>query len=172
MSPTLTENPQLTHVSVVAADVEESTKFYRDVLGAESIATPQLGTQADFDTEEYPDLQMLQIGDVQLHLWNDPAREIESIKFAHFGVHVDEFTDVYEQAKQRDIFATVGSDTAPPQVFEFNGTAQMYIHDPTGNLIEVDHPDIDALDQSAFKNIVHRETSGPDRHIYSDLITS
>lgn len=169
MPPVLTHDPQLTHVSYVARDVEESTRFYEEVFGCERVETPRLGTQEDFDTDEHPDLQMLRIGDVQLHLWNDPAREIEAVRFAHFGIHVDDFVDVYREAERRDVFATVGDDSAPPQVFEFNGTAQMYIHDPTGNLLEVDHPDIESLNQSAFANVVHRETSGSPRHIYSDL---
>jgi len=172
MSPLLDHDPQVTHMSVVAEDVSESTVFYEEMFGAEPIETPHLGTQEDFDTEAHPNLQMLQIGDIQLHLWNDPAREIEAIKFAHFGIHTDNFVEVYRKAKNRDIFATVGDDSAPAQVFEFNGTVQMYIQDPTGNLIEVDHPDIDALDASAFDNVVHRETSGSDRHIYSDLEVS
>lgn len=169
MAPILTHDPQVTHISYVARDVEESTRFYEEVLGCERVETPHLGTQADFDSDEHPELQMLRIGDVQLHLWNDPAREIEAVKFAHFGIHVDDFVDVYREAEERDIFATVGDDAAPPQVFDFNGTAQMYIKDPTGNLLEIDHPDISALDTSVFANVVQRETTGSNRHIYSDL---
>ena len=172
MSPMLRDDPQVTHVSVIAEDVDESAEFYESVIGCEPIPTPHLGTQEDFDADRDIDLQMLRIGDVQLHLWNDPARGIERIRFAHFGIHVDDFTSVYHAAEERDIFATVGDESAPPQVFEFNGTAQMYIQDPTGNLVEVDHPDIDALDREEFATVVTRETSGPSRHIYSDLDVS
>lgn len=172
MSPHPANDPQFTHASLVARDVEEATAFYRDVLGAEPLATPNLGRQEDFDTDDHPNLQMLRVGDLQLHLWNDPAREIEVVNFAHFGIHVDDFESVYREAEARDIFATVGDSSGPAQVFEFNGTAQMYIHDPTGNLLEVDHPDFDSLDQSLFANVVHRETSGPDRHIYTDVAAS
>lgn len=169
MSSILTHDPQVTHLSYVARDVGESTRFYEDVLGGERVETPNLGTQEDFDTDEHPTLQMLRIGDVQLHLWNDPAREIEVVNFAHFGIHVDDFEAVYREAETRDIFATVGDDSAPPQVFEFNGTAQMYMKDPTGNLLEIDHPDFDSLETTEFANVVHRETTGSPRHIYSDL---
>lgn len=172
MSQLPTHDPQFTHASLVARDVEESTAFYCDVLGAEPLATPNLGRREDFDTDDHPNLQMLRVGNLQLHLWNDPAQEIEAVKFAHFGIHVDDFEEVYHKAEERDIFATVGDRSGPAQIFEFNGTAQMYIHDPTGNLLEVDYPDFDALDQSLFANIVHRETSGPGRHIYTDIETS
>jgi len=168
----LDDDPQVTHVSVVAEDVEESTAFYESVIGCERVPTPHLGTQEDFDADRDIDLQMLRIGDLQLHLWNDPARSIERTRFAHFGVHVDEFMRVYHEAEKRDIFATVGDESAPPQVFEFNGTAQMYVRDPTGNLVEIDHPDISALDRESFAAVVSRETAGPSRHIYSDLDVS
>ena len=169
MPPILSDDPQVTHVSVVAEDVEESTTFYESVIGCERIPTPHLGTQEDFDANSDIELQMSQIGDIQLHLWNDPAREIERTRFAHFGIHVDDFMSVYREAEKRNIFATVGDESAPPQVFEFNGTAQMYIQDPTGNLIEIDHPDISKLDRDSFETVITRNTAGPSRHIYSDL---
>jgi catechol 2,3-dioxygenase-like lactoylglutathione lyase family enzyme len=169
MSPRFDSDPQLTHVSLIAEDVDESTEFYETVLGCEPVDTPHLGKQEDFVAEDDIQLQMLRIGNVQLHLWNDPAQPIESIKFAHFGIHVDDFMRVYRIAEERDIFATVGESSAPPRIFDFNGTAQMYIHDPTGNLVEVDYPDISELDRSEFAEVVTREVSGPVRHTYSDI---
>lgn len=164
--------PRLTHVSIIAADVAESTAFYEDVLGCRRVPTPEFGRQADFDAEADEEIafQILRVGDHQLHLWNDPAHEVEAIRFAHFGVHVDDFESVYRRAADRDAFAAVGVDSAPPRVFEFNGTAQMYLRDPTGNLVEVDYPDIDALDHSVFDEVVSRETTGPDIGVYTDAV--
>jgi len=161
--------PVFTHVSVIAADVDESTEFYESVLGGEPIPTPTFGTQEDFHAEEDIAFQIVRFGTQQLHLWNDPAREVEWTMFAHFGVHVDDFEDVYRRARERDAFAAVGEDSGPPQVFDFNGTAQLYLRDPTGNLVEVDYPDVDALDHSVFDSVVTRETTGPDTSIYDDL---
>lgn len=160
--------PRLTHVSLIAEDVDESTEFYENVIGSERIPTPRFGEQDDFHADEDIAFQMLRIGAIQLHLWNDPAREIEAIEFAHFGVHVDDFEDVYREAKARDAFAAIGDETAPPQVFDFNGTAQMYLRDPTGNLLEVDSPDIHALDHSVFDDVLKRETGGPELGVYSE----
>lgn len=170
MSSPSEPDPQLTHVSIIAEDVDESTAFYEDVIGCRPVPTPEFGKQEDFDAEENIDFQMLRIGDHQLHLWNDPAREIEVTRFAHFGIHVDEFEEVYRRANKRDAFAAIGVESAPPQVFDFNGTAQMYLSDPTGNLIEIDYPDIDALDHSVFADIVSRETAGPDIGVYTDAL--
>ena len=169
MSTTSDRGPRLTHVSVIAADVEESTEFYESVVGCEPIPTPQFGNQEDFHADDGIEFQILRIGDTQLHLWNDPARETESIMFAHFGIHVDNFVEVYHRAEERGVFATVGDESGPPQVFDFNGTAQMYLRDPTGNLVEIDYPDVDALDRSEFANVVTRETVGPETSIYDTL---
>lgn len=161
------DNVAITHVSIHAEDVEESTQFYSDVLGCTPIETPKLGRQHDFDADEDISLQILEIGNQQLHLWNDPAHEIEVTQFAHFGIHVDDFEQVYHTAKDRGIFAMIGVETASPKIFEFNGMAQMYIRDPTGNLIEVDHPNIDELDDSVLENVVSRETTGVDTGAYT-----
>lgn len=161
------DNVAITHVSVIAEDVEESTEFYSDVLGCEPVETPNLGRQHDFDADEDVSLQILEIGDQQLHLWNDPAHETEATQFAHFGIHVDDFERVYRTAEDREIFAMIGVDTAPPTVFEINGMAQLYLRDPTGNLVEVDHPNIDELDDSILENVVSREATGPDTGVYT-----
>lgn len=166
-----TPTRQLTHVSLVARDVEVSAAFYEEVVGCEPIPTPRFGTQEDFHTDDDDiEFQMLRAGDQQLHLWNDPGRPVESVQFAHFGIHVDDFERVYREAKARDAFAAIGESTAPPQVFEFNGNAQIYLRDPTGNLFEVDHPDIDALDRSTFDEVVSRQTSGPDVGVYTEAV--
>ena len=163
-------DPRLTHVSIVAADVEESTAFYEDVVGCRRVPTPEFGRQRDFDAEADIGFQILRVGDHQLHLWNDPAHEVEAIRFAHFGIHVDDFEAVYRRAEDREAFAAIGVGSAPPQVFDFNGTAQMYLRDPTGNLVEIDYPDIDELDRSAFAEVVTRETSGPDIGTYTEAV--
>lgn len=164
--------PRLTHVSIIAEDVEESAAFYEEVVGCRRVPTPTFGRQDDFDAEEDISFQIVRVGDHQLHLWNDPAREIEATRFAHFGIHVDDFEAVYRRAEERDAFAAIGVESAPPKVFEFNGTAQLYLRDPTGNLLEIDYPDIADLDRSVFADVVSRETSGPDVGVYTAEILS
>lgn len=149
-------NPRITHVSVIAEDVEESTEFYENVLGFEVLESVDLESQADYESDETTPLQILRAGDLILHLWNDPDREPEATRLAHFGVHVDDFEAVYREAEERGVFAGLGVDSAPPRVFDLNGNAQMYLRDPTGNLVEVDYPDIDELDRSVFAEIVER----------------
>ena len=54
---------RINHVSIAAADLEESTRFYEEVFGMERIPTP---TFAD-------PVQWLRVGDLQLHLFLDAA---------------------------------------------------------------------------------------------------
>lgn len=165
-----TSTPRVTHVSLIAEDIEESAAFYEEVLGCERLPTPRFDTQEDFKSDESANILIMRLGDVQLHLWNDPGQDIEVLQLAHTGIHVDDFEGVYREVEKRDAFATIGEATAPPQVFDFNGTAQMYIRDPTGNLLEIDYPDIDELDHSVFAKVVRRETSGPNTGTYTDEV--
>lgn len=146
----------LTHISLVAEDIEESTRFYEEVLNFEPIDTPSISNMVDFEADEADFFQILVFGDHQLHLWRDPESPVEATQYAHWAVHADNFEEVYERAKEWDAFAALGEASAPPRVFDFFGGAQMYLRDPTGNLLEVDHPNLDELDQSVFDEVLDR----------------
>ena len=104
----------LNHVSVVARDLEESIRFYVDVLGLEPLPTPDFG---------FP-VQWLAAGELQVHLFERPD---EPPTHAHFAFTVDDIVGVYEQARALGILE--------------GGEAQLYIRDPAGNLLEFYHPD-------------------------------
>jgi lactoylglutathione lyase len=116
----------LNHVSVVARDLEESIRFYVDVLGLEALPTPDLG---------FP-VQWLAAGELQVHLFERPD---EPPTHAHFAFTVDDIVGVYEQARGLGILeaSTFGYAIAELP----GGEAQLYIRDPAGNLLELDHPD-------------------------------
>ena len=116
----------LNHVSVVARDLEESIRFYVDVLGLEPLPTPDFG---------YP-VQWLAAGELQVHLFEQPD---DPPTHAHFAFTVDDVVGVYEQARALGILeaSTFGYAIAELP----GGEAQLYIRDPAGNLLELDHPD-------------------------------
>ena len=62
-TPSRVRATRINHVSIAAADLEESTRFYEEVFGMERIPTP---TFAD-------PVQWLRVGDLQLHLFLDSA---------------------------------------------------------------------------------------------------
>jgi len=78
----------INHVSISAVDLEESTRFYEDVLAMERIPTPTFESA----------VQWLRVGDMQLHLFLDdspaPARH-------HLGITVDDFDAAYQAVKAR-----------------------------------------------------------------------
>jgi catechol 2,3-dioxygenase-like lactoylglutathione lyase family enzyme len=115
----------LNHVSVVARDLEESLDFYVDVLGLERLPTPDFG---------FP-VQWLRAGDLQVHVFERPD---EPPTHAHFALEVDDVVAVYERARDLGILdRTFGYAIAELP----GGEAQLYVRDPAGNLLELDHPD-------------------------------
>jgi lactoylglutathione lyase len=123
---------RINHVSIAAADLDESTRFYEEIFGMERIPTP---TFAD-------PVQWLRVGDLQLHLFLDakapPARH-------HVGITVDDFDAAYHAVKART------SGEFGWQLVELpSRQVQLYFRDPAGNLIELNWPDADLLDRSRY----------------------
>ena len=67
----------LNHVSVVAHDLDESVRFYVDVLGLEPLPTPAFG---------FP-VQWLRAGSLQVHVFERPD---DPPAYAHFAFEVDD----------------------------------------------------------------------------------
>ena len=127
------------HVSIQATDLEESARFYEELLGMERLPTPNFGTP----------VQWMRLGDRQLHLF---LRNQEAPRFHHLGIDVDDFEAVYLKAKKQGLldFETFGAALrAHP-----SGWVQMYIRDPAGNLVEIDTPDGASIDRSVVTDIV------------------
>jgi catechol 2,3-dioxygenase-like lactoylglutathione lyase family enzyme len=123
----------LNHVSVPAADLAASLAFYVEVLGLERIPSP------DF---EFP-VEWLRCGDLQIHLYHRPEGVGPSL-YQHFGLTIDDFMGVYNRVRAlgvQDSAAFSGVVTELP-----DGGVQMYVRDPSGNLVELDHPDASTID--------------------------
>jgi catechol 2,3-dioxygenase-like lactoylglutathione lyase family enzyme len=120
----------LNHVSVVAHDLEASRRFYVDELGLEQLPTPDFG---------FP-VVWLRAGDRQVHLFERPG---EPPSHAHFGLEIGEFMPVYQRMKELGALDRVTFGSA---VYELpDGGVQMYVRDPAGNLVELDHPDASTI---------------------------
>ncbi len=131
---------RLNHVSIHAVDMEASLRFYIDVLGMEQVPSP------DFEHR----VEWLRLGDQQLHLF---LRETPAPEFHHLGLDVDDFEAAYLMARERGL---LDDETFAPTVRELNdGSVQMYLRDPAGNLVELDWPDVTTLDRSVVKDIRH-----------------
>jgi len=119
------------HVSVHADDAEESARFYEELFGMSRIPAPTFQEHVIW----------LQVGDQQLHLFerDDAGPPIAH----HFGLDVDDFEAVYRTAKERGLLD--GETWHQPIRMHPLGWVQMYLRDPSGNLVEVDWPDVTTL---------------------------
>ena len=135
----------LNHVSVHADDIEESAEFYHDMFDMERVPAP------NFEVEVY----WLRCGDSQIHLFD---RDVPAPKFHHIGLHVDDFEEVYYNAKERGVFDDWAEDKKVPGIYGLpDGGVQMYIRDPSDNMIEIDWPDASSLDEEIQAEIVDRD---------------
>ena len=123
-------SPALNHVSVIATDIARSLRFYVDELGLERLPTPDFG---------FP-VAWLRAGAGQVHLFERPG-EVPS--HAHFGLEIAEFMPVYRRMKE---LGALDHDTFGNAMYELpDGGIQMYVRDPAGNLVELDHPDASSI---------------------------
>ena len=128
----------LNHLSVAATDLEASLAFYENVLGMERIPTYNFG----FTT------QYLRCGELQVHVF---LLEDSIPHYQHFAIDVDDFHAVYDAAKS---VGALDNTTFRNSVNELpDGSVQMYLRDPAGNLVEVDWPDIATLDRSRIPEL-------------------
>lgn len=134
----------INHTSIVAHDLEESVAFYRELFDMEPLPTPNF---------EVP-VQWMGCGDQQLHLFE---RDVAGPEYHHLGLTVDDFEAVYDTATERDLFAGWDDSSEGSLYLLPDDAVQMYLNDPAGNLIEVDHPDVATLDPSVRGEIVNRE---------------
>ncbi|MDX6511034.1 MAG: hypothetical protein QOE36_538 [Gaiellaceae bacterium] len=126
------------HVSIQAVDMEESLRFYTEVFGMERLPSPEF---------EMP-VEWLRLGEQQLHLF---LGETPAPQRHHIGLDVDDFEAVYTMARDRGILDTKAFS---PDVRELpDGSVQMYLRDPAGNLVEIDWPDVTTLDRSIVTDI-------------------
>jgi lactoylglutathione lyase len=126
---------RVNHVSVHAADLDASEAFYAELFGLTRIPTPDFG---------FP-VRWFKVGDTQLHLFN---RAVDAPSTHHFAFTVDDLAEVYRKAKAIDALDRPEVRRLP------DGSAQMYLRDPSGNLVECNAADADSLDRSVVGELV------------------
>ena len=129
----------LNHVSISSIDVEESVRFYTSLFGMERINTY---------TFAFP-TQYLRLGDVQLHIFQ--REQTDAPPFHHIALNVDDLESAWLKAKEHDLLDPI---TFYSPIYELpDGSVQVYLRDPGGNLVELDWPDVNTLDRSVFGDI-------------------
>lgn len=133
----------INHVSIVANPMDESVEFYEDLIGLQQVPSPNFGVDVVWleDSEGK-----------QLHLFE---RDVPIPRYHHFGMTVDDFESVYWEAKDRDVITDFREDTDSSGLYRLpDGAVQLYVNDPAGNLVELNWPDIESLDENIRDKIV------------------
>ena len=125
----------INHVSIHAHDLETSSAFYEQLFGMERIPTPNFA---------FP-VVWLRLGRQQLHLF--VRSDAQAPQFHHVGLNVDDFAAVYQRVRDGSAFFS--------RMYELpDGSVQMYLRDPAGNLVEVDWPDARTLDARIREDLI------------------
>lgn len=127
------------HVSISSVNVEESVRFYEELFGLERINTY---------TFAFP-TQYMRVGDLQLHIFQ--REQTDAPPFHHIALNVNDFEAAYTRAKELGV---LDSTAFFSPIYELpDGTVQLYLRDPGGNLVELDWPDVNTLDRDVVGEI-------------------
>jgi catechol 2,3-dioxygenase-like lactoylglutathione lyase family enzyme len=123
------------HINLMVDDLAQAVEFYGTALGLKTVPTPDLGFPAQF----------FKINDVQeIHL-----NELQDVtpERAHFCLRVDDFTDQFRRMKALGAIEikTWGKIRRLP-----SGVMQMFVRDPSGNLIELSCESDQYVDPAIF----------------------
>ena len=124
----------INHVAVPVDDVDRASAFYVDWFGATVIPSPKFPVPVAW----------LMLGKIQVHLVQHPDQLSLAYHFAVAIENREAFEAFYWRAEREGILDTT---TFPHHIFELpNGNVQTWIRDVSGNVVEVDYPDVHALD--------------------------
>jgi len=114
----------LNHVGVIVDDLDESIRFYEEMFGLEQLPAPAFNVPVAW----------LRAGELQVHL-----TERSGPHSGHFALTVDDLGAVYRRATE---MGSLWSDELARAVFILpSGEVQLYVLDPSGNVIEANHHD-------------------------------
>ena len=119
------------HVTIVASDLQRSTRFYTEVLGMEQVERPAFGFPGCW----------FQAGSTQVHLNLEGERAGKaglarqggtsmSTGF-HYAFEVDDCAAAVARMEELGVPIAEGPKTRP------DGVRQFYVHDPDGHLVEL-----------------------------------
>ena len=140
------------HVNVNVDDLDAAIPFYRDILGLPLEDTPDQGFRCQF----------FRIGSTTQQIHMNEMRDERQFR-GHFCLVVPDFMGVFRRAKARNVIdlRAWGKVRQLP-----NGKMQMFVRDPSGNLIEIASTASESIDLAVFQNETDIDLVEPRRGIY------
>jgi catechol 2,3-dioxygenase-like lactoylglutathione lyase family enzyme len=123
------------HVNVMVDDLAAADAFYADLLGFARMTTPDLGFPAQFYAVN--DVQEIHVNELDD---SHPER-------SHFCLRVADFDELFRRAHELGVIETTtwGKVRRLP-----TGVMQLFVRDPSGNLIELSCEADQPVDESIF----------------------
>lgn len=133
---------RLNHVSIQARDIEPLAAFYTDLFDGERIPSVFFGITVAW----------IRLSDgLQLHVFPTDQPVYGN---HHLGVEVDDVPRVVRRIDELGLWEEEGFFS---RVYELpDGALQIYLRDPEGNLVEIDHPRAADFDPAVFGGRLHR----------------
>ncbi|MEZ4774719.1 MAG: VOC family protein [Bacteroidia bacterium] len=133
---------RINHVTLIVDNLEKAGKFYEEELGLEVLPAFKF---------DYPAMFFRINAEQQLHIseWED------KVSFrGHICMQVDDFNAAFYRFKELGII-----DVTPwGHVRQLpDGAMQMFLRDPSGNLVEISSAPGSTIDPAIFKDELYRE---------------
>ncbi len=134
----MADGNRLQHVNVMVRDLSDAIEFYGTALGLEAVPTPDMGFPAQFF--KINDLQEIHVNE----LTDTPPER------AHFCLRLDDFNGSFHRMKELGAIETKtwGKVRRLP-----SGVMQMFVRDPSGNLIELSCESDQHVDPAIFETV-------------------
>ena len=128
---------RLQHVNVMVDDLTLAIDFYGSALGLAALPTPDLGFPAQFfRINDHQEIHVNELDDIT------PQR-------AHYCLRVDDFTGHFHRMRALGAIETTtwGKAKRLP-----SGVLQLFVRDPSGNLIELSCDSDEPVDPTIFND--------------------
>ena len=134
---------RLQHVNVMVRNLSDAIEFYGTGLGLEAVPTPEMGFPAQF----------FRINDHQeIHVNELPDTPPER---AHFCLRLDDFSGTFHRM---DTLGVIETKTWGRVKRLESGVMQMFVRDPSGNLIELSCEADQPVDPAIFESVLFEAT--------------
>jgi len=135
---------KLNHITIVVSNIEESKRFYKEILGLDSTFEEEISGEQFSKVTATKDLRLRfavlkdKVSNmiIELAQFLKPEAKIHR-DFRHIAFEVDDVDALYSFLKERNIETLSEPITISGSNPKINGKRFFYFRDPDGNLIEL-----------------------------------